>query len=239
MKVRPTILVVDDDAVVRSLFVQTLNAAGFDTTEAEDGIAALEQATAQSPAVIVLDVDMPRMNGWKTLAELRRRGCDRPVLMITHVNDAESRVQGLETGADDYIGKPCLPAELIARVNALLRRAPPAPARQLRFGDVRVDLDAKKAERAGEPLRITRTEYELLELLFRHAGKPVSREAMLEHLWGARTGMTHTVDTHLWRLRKKLGDTGESPRWIQNIAGIGYVLSSEAEPPTARQGRSE
>lgn len=235
MKVRPTILVVDDDPVIRSLFVQALTGAGFDTVESEDGMDALERANAQTPALIVLDVEMPRMNGWKTLAELRRRGCTQPILMITHVNDVDSRVHGLETGADDYIGKPCLPTELIARVRALLRRSPLASSRRLRFGDIVVDLDGKKAERAGQPLRITRTEFALLELLFRNAGKPVSREAMLEHLWGARSGTSHTIDTHLWRLRKKLGDAGDTPRWIQNVAGFGYVLS----PETARDARGK
>lgn len=227
MKIRPTILVVDDDPAIRSLFAKALTTAGFDTRESEDGVSALEQATSHPPSLIVLDVEMPRMNGWKTLAELRRRGCAQPILMITHVDDVDSRVHGLETGADDYIGKPCLPAELIARVKALLRRSPLASSRRLRFGDVVVDLDGKKAERAGQPLRVTRTEYALLELLFRNAGKPVSREAMLEHLWGARSDTSHTIDTHLWRLRKKLGDAGDTPRWIQNVAGFGYVLHCE------------
>jgi two-component system, OmpR family, response regulator MprA len=174
-------------------------------------------------------VEMPRMNGWKTLAELRRRKCPQPILMVTHVNDVDSRVHGLDTGADDYIGKPCTAGELQARVRALLRRAPGTTKRPsvLHFGPTVVDLDKKSATRDGEPVRLTRTEYALLELLCENLGKPVSREQINLRVWGGQQSSSHTLDTHLWRLRQKLGDTDDEPRWIRNLPAIGFVLSLE------------
>src|SRR5687768_15661900 len=117
------ILVVDDDADVRALFKAALVRAGYDVTECGDGLEALERMQQEPSDLIILDVEMPRLNGRRTLTELRRRGFAQPVLMITHLNDVDSRVRGLEEGADDYLGKPCVPAELLARVHALLRRA--------------------------------------------------------------------------------------------------------------------
>ena len=234
----PKVLLVDDDAHVRAAFARALNRAGYRVVEAGDGVEALELLSREKPALVILDVEMPRLNGWKTLAEIRRRGNVPPVLMITHVNDVDARVQGLEAGADDYIGKPCEPSELLARVRALLRRVhpPTSSARTMHFGNLAVDLDRKTASRQGTPVHFTRTEYTLLDLFFEHAGKPVSRELMLERLWGARAGNSHTIDTHLWRLRKKLGDAEDKRGWIQNLPGIGFVLApqSVALPPTER-----
>lgn len=227
-----TIFLVDDDAQVRGAFNRALTREGFRVVECAGGPEALRQLEHETPAVVILDVDMPGMDGWKTLAEIRKRTGGPLVLMVTHVNDVPARVQGLEAGADDYLGKPCEAAELLARVRALLRRAPPAASAPatLRFGDLVVDLERKTALRGRTPVRLTRTEFALLDLFRRHAGKPVSREAMLEHLWGARSETSHTIDTHLWRLRKKLGGGGRDSPWIENIPGIGYVLTSETDP---------
>lgn len=179
--------------------------------------------------LIILDVEMPELDGRKTLAELRRRGCTRPVLIVTHVDDEASRVDGLDLGADDYIGKPCSAAELVARVRAVLRRYQPKGSTlpTLRFGDVVVDLQNKMAVSGGTLIRLTRTEFALLALLREHIGTPVSRERIVARVWGGKTGNSHTLDTHLWRLRKKLGDTTDEPRWIQNHSGIGYMMASE------------
>lgn len=223
------ILIVDDDADVRGAFRQALMHAGFHVSECEDGQAALEHERAEQPALIILDIEMPRMDGRKTLAELRRRGCTRPVLMVTHVDDVAARVDGLNSGADDYIGKPCTPAELIARVRAVLRRHGRADAMKttLHFDQVIVDLDRKTATNAGTVLRLTRTEFALLMILREHVGKPVSRELIVERVWHGKMGNSHALDTHLWRLRRKLGDSSGKPRWICNHAGVGYTMAPE------------
>lgn len=223
------IWIIDDDPSVRLVFTQALADAGYSVSECEDGARALERLETERPDLFVLDVEMPRMDGWQTLAELRRRGCLQPVLMITRVNDVNSRVRGLEIGADDYIGKPCSAIELVARVAALLRRAPahvPATPEPLALGDVVIDLQRKTATRAGEPLRLTRTDFALLELLHEQRGVPVSRETILKRIWDGRSGNSHALDTHLWRLRRKLGDSGEDG-WIRNLPGIGYVMITQ------------
>jgi two-component system, OmpR family, response regulator MprA len=226
MPTRTKILLVDDEPEVRGLFKRVLTHAGYGVTECPDGADALEAVTRDAPALIVLDVEMPRQDGWKTLAQLRRSGCTQPILMITHVSDVDSRVQGLELGADDYLAKPCEPAELLARVRALLRRS--SGIRQstttLRFGEVVIDLERKVATRADQPVRLTRTEFSLIAILAETPGRPVTREKLLERLWGASSGRSHTVDTHLWRLRKKLGNGAADLPWIKNLPGMGYVL---------------
>lgn len=231
MTAKAKILLVDDNAEVRSLFRRVLVAEEFRVIECDDGIDALKVVQAEAPALIILDVEMPRQNGWKTLAQLREGGATQPVLMLTHVNDVNSRIHGLEAGADDYLGKPCDPAELLARVRALLRRvpAPRAKPTRLHLGDVQIDLAQKTASRDGKPVQLTRTEYKLIEILVQHAGRPVSRELLLERLWGSSSGQSHTVDTHLWRLRKKIGDNRTDARSIRNLPGIGYVLTIPAE----------
>lgn len=223
------ILIVDDDPTVRGAFSAALAKAGFAVSECGDGLEALERVKVEVPSLIILDVDMPRLNGWKTLAELRRRGCARPVLMVTHVDDIDSRVRGLESGADDYIGKPCDAPELLARVRAVLRRSAPVQTliSELHFGNVTVDLERKTAMRDAAPMPLTRTEYALLTVLSEHIGTPVSREIINARVWGGRVGNSHTLDTHLWRLRRKIGDDGDKPRWIRNHAGIGYTMAAE------------
>lgn len=229
MSVGHKILLVDDEARVRALFRRALAGAGYHILECENGVEALVRIEQERPALVVLDVNMPQMNGWQTLTELRRRGSKQLVLMMTELNDLDSRVHGLDRGADDYMGKPFQASELRARVRALLRRAPAALASPdpLRFGNLVVDLEGKSAHRGSQPVRLTRTEYALLELFQRHAGRPVSREVILETMWGTRSGNSNTVATHLWRLRKKLGGASDQDRWIKNLAGIGYVMKDD------------
>lgn len=220
--------VIDDNPDVRASFIYALTKEGYQVVEFQNGGDALAQLEAQPPAMIILDVDMPVLDGWQTLQELRRRGCFQPVLMVTGTNDVGSRVKGLELGADDYIGKPCESSELIARVRALLRRtsSPFQPAVKLLVrGDVKIDLDRKTATRGDERLALTRTDFALLKLLSENKGAPVSRETILRDVWKARSGNSHALDTHLWRLRKKLGDTNDASQWIQNIPGIGFMMN--------------
>lgn len=227
------IWIVDDDATLRHVFDRTLTTAGYGVVECVDGVEALERLKTATPDLIILDVDMPRLDGWATLAELRHRGCTRPVLMMTAAGAVEARVRGLELGADDYLVKPCAPAEFLARVRALIRRVGPAAGDAaeesiLCLGEARIDLAAKLATKDGVPLRLTKTDYALLALLHEHAGQPVTRAEILHRVWGDSSPgeqNSHALDTHLWRLRKKVGDTTDVPQWIRNVPGIGYTLT--------------
>jgi DNA-binding response OmpR family regulator len=226
-----TILVVDDNELTRAAFVIALERSGYRVAEAGDGTEALELAAREKPALVVLDLDMPRLDGMETLRQLRAAGDGVPVLILTALDDVERRVQGLQDGADDFLGKPCDAREFLARVAALLRRSRPAAAKvsRLRFGEVVVELADKMALRAGQPLALTRKELAILEVLARRPGRAVAREAILREVWGyAETVQTRTLDTHVWRLRRKIGDDGEEPRWIRNVPGIGYALDAEA-----------
>lgn len=224
---------VDDEAQVRLVFNRLLSAAGYEVLECANGLEAIARLD-EKPALVVLDVEMPCMDGWKTLGELRHRGHNVPVLMLTHLDQVADRVKGLESGADDYLGKPCDLGELLARVKALLRRTGKIAATlpRLRFGEVIVDLERKLAVHGHQPLKLTGKEYALLELFARHRGKPVSREDILSGVWQMKdTANSHTLETHLWRLRRKLGDIDRQPRWIRNLPGIGYVMDCDVEEP--------
>jgi DNA-binding response OmpR family regulator len=221
-----TILVVDDEFSIRQALRVALEHAGHRVVEAADGELALAQIATAQPRLILLDIDMPRRDGWSTLAELRRRGFTQPVLLLTCLGDQDSRIRGLDTGADDYLGKPFGVPELLARVRALLRRtAPPA----VRLGATTVDLAGMSAVRAGHPVRLSRTDFALLALLHAHAGQPVPRQLILERIWQAAAGSSHALDTHIYRLRRKLGDDSAAPRWLCSVAGVGYAL--RADPP--------
>jgi DNA-binding response OmpR family regulator len=227
MSPQPRVLVVDDDPGIRTSIRLALHAAGYRVLEAADGAAGLQLAQQEKPALIILDVRMPGLDGLSVAAELRRVGAATPILMLTSQVQVTERVAGLDAGADDYLGKPFDRRELLARVQALLRRVERATERPkvLQFDDVTVDLERKSATRGGAPLALTRTELALLDLLARHLGKPVSRDLMLDAVWGyTYFPSSRTIDTHVWRLRKKLGDTGEAPRWITKVHGEGYVL---------------
>lgn len=221
------ILIIEDNAAIRATVRLCLESAGHRVLEASDGVSGLTVATDEKPALIVMDVMMPGLDGVSVTAELRRVGVSVPILLLTTRTEVPDRVNGLSAGADDYLGKPFDRRELLARVEALLRREKRQfQARQvLKFGPVEVNLAAKSASSAGAPLVLTRTEFALLEVLARQLGSPMSREQMLDSVWGyTYFPSTRTVDTHIWRLRKKLGDDGESPQWLKKVHGQGYVL---------------
>lgn len=228
------ILIVDDDPAIRVVFAHALRSAGFEVSECDDGAAAIEWIKQKRPALIILDVEMPQLNGWETLQEFRRLGCLQPVLMITSLQQVESRIRGLDMGADDYLCKPCNSGELVARVRALLRRParPVETAEVLHFGDLVVDLQTKTARRGNLPVKLSPTDYGLLILLREHLGQPVSRELIVKTLWGTRADAVHAFETHLWRLRRKLNDSTPEPRWLRNLAGIGYVLDRSTVEPS-------
>ncbi|MEO6003363.1 MAG: response regulator transcription factor [Opitutus sp.] len=223
------IVVVDDESVMRSVIARLLTGAGYRVAEAGDGVSALDLIGRERPALLLLDVNMPGMSGLLALNILRERGFDFPVLMISGQAEVEHRLAGLEMGADDYMAKPFDARELLARVAALLRRRR-APAneqpRKLTRGDVVIDLDRKVAERAGRQFPLTITEFAILDILARNVGKPVSKQTLLTQVWGySTTSKTRTVETHIWRLRKKLGDERGDSGWIENRHSLGYVLT--------------
>lgn len=235
MLASPKILLVDDDPCLRLVLAQLFVAAGYRVIQLADGRTVPEVVAAEQPALVVLDVQMPHQDGWTTLAELRRKGSTLPVLMLTTFGEVDHRIRGLQTGADDYVSKGGDLRELLARVQALLRRTTPTEKgpRQLHFGSLTVDLDARSAERAGEAIAFTRIEYLLLELFSQHLGRPVSRELMLDRVWGYdRLPDTRTIDTHLWRLRKKLSGTDSATRWLRNVPAAGYVLTCDETATT-------
>lgn len=227
----PRILLVDDDAVSRTVISECLQKAGYRVIEAQDGLAGIELAVAERPSLVILDWMMPRMSGIEVAAEMRRLGGQATILMLTSRNEVRDRVHGLEAGADDFLAKPFSEEELVARVHALLRRGARTfeTHHHLVFDDLVIDLKACTAKRGASPVVFSRTELAILDLLATHAGTVVSRDQMLDVVWGyTRLPTTRTVDTHIWRLRKKLKDDGEKPRWIHRIQGTGYLLARAA-----------
>jgi len=231
MKLLPRILVVDDERPMRASICQCLEAEGYRVLEAADGAQGLELMAKEKPALVILDVMMPKLSGLEVEAELRRLGETIPILMLTTRQEVGQKVDGLNAGADDYLGKPFDRRELVARVQALLRRQTTTEVAKaisvLRFGDVEVDLVQHTANKGKTPLPLTRTEYALLELLAKNMGSPVSRDLILDVVWGyTYFPSTRTVDTHIWRLRKKIGDNGDAPRWLKKAQGEGYILTA-------------
>jgi two-component system alkaline phosphatase synthesis response regulator PhoP len=191
---------------------------------ATDGADALRAVASESPDLVLLDIMMPRVSGWDVCRELRRRGIDVPIIMLTARGEEVDRVLGLELGADDYVTKPFSLRELLARVRAVLRR--PGPRQkfdEVVFGDVRLERRARRVVKAGHDLHMTRKEFDLLVYLVEHRGQVVTRERLLDEVWGyERFPTTRTVDTHVLRLRRKLETDPDHPRWIQTVHAQGY-----------------
>jgi heavy metal response regulator len=217
------ILVVEDEARVRSFVRRGFAEAGMAVDVAADGDEALERALSTDYDAIVLDLGLPGRDGLEVLRELRARGCAAPVLILTARDAVEDRVRGLDGGADDYLVKPFAFAELLARVRALLRRGTPQ-TRVIRVGDLRIDVAARKAERAGRPLDLTAKEFALLEYLARHAGEVVTRTMIAEHVWSLDFDtFSNVIDVYIRYLRRKIDDPFET-KLIQTRRGVGYVL---------------
>jgi DNA-binding response OmpR family regulator len=219
-----TILVVDDIPANVRLLQAVLEPRGYDVVSAPDGLVALEIVASAKPDLVLLDVMMPKRSGWDVCRELRQRGVDVPIIMLTARGEEIDRVRGLELGADDYVTKPFSLRELLARVRAVLRRPGPRQKfEELAFGDVRVHQRGRRVTRAGREVRLTRKEYELLVYLAEHQGDVVTRERLLDEVWGyERFPTTRTVDTHVLRLRRKLEADPDRPRFIHTVHGQGY-----------------
>jgi len=221
------ILIIEDETPMRTALADVLEGEGYRTLAAADGEAGLRKAVAEKPDLILLDVMMPKLDGFAVCAELRRLGHVTPVLMLTAKGQIEDRVNGLDVGADDYLVKPFSTDELLARVRALLRRTQRQGKSTTKFalGDVEIDLARQTAIRGRKQIHLTAKEFAMLRLLVEAAGEPVSREKFLDVVWGyAAFPTTRTVDTHIGSLRAKLEKNSESPRWIKTVHGVGYRL---------------
>ncbi|MBA3840448.1 MAG: response regulator transcription factor [Thermoleophilaceae bacterium] len=217
------VLVVEDDVEIAGALRRSLALEGYDVELAGDGLAALARAETYEPDAVVLDIGLPKLDGVEVCRRLRQRG-DVPILMLTARDSVETRVEGLDSGADDYLVKPFERSEMLARVRALLRRRPPRGAASLLVGDLRLNPDRHEAVRAERVLDLTSREFELLEHLMRNERLVVSRESLLEEVWGyAPFSETNTVDVFVSNLRRKLEAEGE-PRMLHTVRGAGYVL---------------
>ena len=224
----PRILIVDDEpAIVRGL-EDNLRFEGYQTSTAPDGREALAVAAREAPDLILLDIMMPGMSGWDVCRELRGRGIDVPIIMLTARGEENDRIRGLELGADDYITKPFSLRELLARVHAVLRRPGPRhKVEEFAFGDARVRLRGRQAFRSGREVTLTRKEFDLLVYLLEHRGEVVTRERLLDEVWGyERFPTTRTVDTHILRLRRKFETDPDRPAFILTVHGQGYRFTT-------------
>ena len=226
-----SILFVEDETAFAVGLIDRLQAEGYRVEWAQTGTAGYALAIAGGFDLVVLDVMLPGKNGFDICRDLRREGIEVPVLMLTARGEVVDRVVGLKLGADDYVQKNCEPVELMARIEALLRRAgrpgsgaAPAPG-TVEFGDVQVDLRKHEVMRAGQPLTLSRAEFRLLEYLIERPGVVVSREELLEKVWGLNGDtLSRTVDVHVAGLRKKIEPDPRYPRFLLTVKGSGYRL---------------
>ena len=219
-----TILLAEDDRAVRQSLERTLRLEGYEVTAVRTGSEAVVSCEAELPDLVILDVMMPDMDGLTACRTLRPRYPELPVLMLTARHDVGDRVAGLEAGADDYLIKPYAGVELIARVKALLRRSSLSGASDLlRFADLTLDPAARSAVRGSRDLVLTKTEFDLLELLIWNAGVVLSRETLYERIWGFDfETSSRSLDVYIGSLRTKLEAAGE-PRIVQTVRGVGFV----------------
>lgn len=224
------ILIIEDETPMRTALADLLGGEGYRTFAAVDGESGLKRALAEKPDLILLDIMMPKLDGFQVCAELRRLAITAPVLMLTAKGQIEDRVNGLDAGADDYLVKPFSTEELLARVRALLRRTERKAgfAVKLGLGDVEIDLARQTAARGKKEIHLTAKEFAMLRLLAEAEGEPVSRERFLDVVWGYTTfPTTRTVDNHIASLRAKLEKNPEEPRWLKTVHGVGYKLELE------------
>jgi two-component system, OmpR family, response regulator MprA len=217
------ILVVDDERAVRESLRRALQLEGYEVELAEDGADALAKLNGGTPDAVILDVLMPTIDGLEVCRRIRREGNSVPVLMLTARAEVESRVAGLDAGADDYLPKPFALEELLARLRALLRRSG-GTDEVLRFEDLELDPSTREARRSGELMELTRTEFNLLELFMRNPRQVLTRSTIFERVWGYDFGFaSNSLDVYIGYLRRKT-EAGNRPRLIQTVRGVGYAL---------------
>jgi len=220
----PTVLVVDDEAIVREVVVRYLRRDGYETREAATGDEAREILEAESPELVVLDVMLPGTDGLELCRWIRSRS-ELPVIMLTARGHETDRIVGLELGADDYVTKPFSPRELAVRVRNVLRRSRPSPAETERavFGEFEVDAAAREVRRDGELFKLTAKEFDLLWFLLSHPRRVFSREQLMDGVWGYTNALdTGTVTVHIRRMREKIEEDPSRPRFLETVWGVGY-----------------
>jgi two-component system, OmpR family, response regulator MprA len=221
------VLVVEDDADIAGVLRRSLDKEGYEVRVAGDGEAALLESGLFEPDAVVLDLGLPKLDGVEVCRRMREEA-DVPILMLTARDAVDARVEGLDSGADDYLVKPFERAELLARLRALLRRRPPRGSAFLVSGDLRLNPDTHEVFRGERALELTAREFELLEHLMRNERIVVSRQALLDEVWGYHPfAETNTVDVFISNLRRKL-EAGGEPRLLHTVRGAGYVLRAEA-----------
>ncbi|MBM3724376.1 MAG: response regulator transcription factor [Acidobacteria bacterium] len=223
------ILLVEDEPGLVITVSDLLASEGYEVDSATDGVSGLEKAAAGGYDLVLLDVMLPRKTGFDVCRELRQRGQDVPVMMLTAKTQVIDRVVGLKLGADDYLAKPFEPSELLARVEALLRRVKKENRAQVKsyvFGDVSIDFDSGEATKGGQPVSLAGKELQLLHYLVDQRGRVVPREELLQNVWQYHSDInSRTIDVHIAWLRQKLEDTPQTPRFIHTIRGKGYRFS--------------
>ncbi len=217
------VLVVEDDEAIADVLRRSLRAEGHEVQSAGDGVEALSLAEQFVPDLVILDLGLPRLDGTEVLKRLRAEG-DVPILILTARTETEDRVEGLDSGADDYLPKPFEREELLARTRALLRRRPPRGSASLAVGDLLLNPDSREVKRGDREIELTNREFELLQYLAENQKLVVSRERLLEDVWGYDPfEQTNTIDVFISNLRRKLEEGGE-PRMLHTKRGAGYVL---------------
>jgi two-component system alkaline phosphatase synthesis response regulator PhoP len=219
------ILVVEDEPDMVLGLKDNFEFEGYEVLTAPDGAAGLERARNDKPDLVILDIMLPKLSGLEVCKALRGEGFEAPIIMLTARGQEIDKVVGLELGADDYVTKPFSIRELLARVRAILRRTEGTKKRlsRYRFSDVELDFEAYRAKKADQPLDLSPREFELLRYLIERKGQTVTRDQLLEDVWGYESyPSTRTVDTHIAKLRAKVGDSGSEPRYIMTIHGVGY-----------------
>lgn len=218
-------LVVEDDADIADVLRRSLRNEGYEVRTSADGVEALDVATGFMPDLVILDLGLPGLDGVEVCRRLRSDG-DVPILMLTARAETEDRVEGLDSGADDYLVKPFERKELLARIRALLRRRPPRGAASLEVGDLKLNPDTREVKRGDREIELTNREFELLEFLMRNERLVVSRERLLDEVWGYDPmAATNTIDVFISNLRRKL-EAGNEERLLHTKRGAGYVLKA-------------
>lgn len=220
------LLLVEDDSKLAGLIVRGLSSRGWQVDWAADGLLGWEMAQEPVYQVIILDIMLPGMDGWQICQKLRQAKINTPVLMLTALHQVDQRVKGLEIGADDYLPKPFAFSELAARVKALARRPETFADEKLEVADLVINLSNKQVTRAGKKIALSPTEYQLLEYLARHANQLISKQQLIEHVWGYDSDvMPNNVEAFIARLRRKLDKAfAKKPPLIETVRGFGYQL---------------
>ena len=233
-----SVLLVDDDAELCHLVTRFLTREGFEITRVPSGAEGVERALAEDYSLVMLDVMMPHIDGFEVLRRIRRQS-RTPVLMLTARGDTHDRILGLEMGADDYLPKPFDPAELVARIRAILRRSPPqrpVPA-AIATGDIELDAGSRTVRRSGTPVDLTTVEFDLLAALMRAAGTTVSRQDLVRGVLARDfSPFDRSIDTHVCNLRRKLGPLENGGERIKGVRGAGYLYASPAKPGAPAAG---